>query len=343
VNSISGARVKKRKRSISSIKKQLLLRSREAALCAISVFNDPLTKFKSETFIVLVIIAWTYLLHAYYRSQKLDYRYYEKKRIRKKYARTSDGAIRHWELRRCLENQACPIDNETRKNLFFLIGLRDAIEHRMAPALDNYLSGRYQACVINYNDYIKKLFGDRYGIDALLTYSIQLIGITEEQIRKPKEAELPPNLLAYIAKFDDSLTGQELNSPRFSYRLVFTRKLVNRPGQADKVVEFIPADSELAKLLNKQIEVIKEVERPKYRPKGVVLEVQKAGFSRFRVNPEHLQMWRAEDAKNPAKGYGTEVAGTWFWYDRWIKRCIELCQAAGKNISNLYIKATVFI
>jgi hypothetical protein len=97
------------------------------------------------------------------------------------------------------------------------------------------------------------------------------------------------------------------------------------------VVEFILADSELAKLLNKEIEIVKEVERPKYRAKSVVLEVQKAGFSSFRINPEHLQMWRAEDAKNPAKGYGAEVAGTWFWYDRWIKRCVELCKAAGER------------
>jgi hypothetical protein len=201
----------------------------------------------------------------------------------------------------------------------------------MAPALDNYSSGRYQACVINYNDYIKNLFGQKYGIDSFLTYSIQLIGITEEQISIPKDVELSPNLLSYIARFDSNLTNQELNSPRFSYKLVFTRKLVNRPGQADKVVEFILADSELAKLLNKEIEIVKEVERPKYRAKSVVLEVQKAGFSSFRINPEHLQMWRAEDAKNPAKGYGAEVAGTWFWYDRWIKRCVELCKAAGER------------
>ncbi|MBI3463555.1 MAG: DUF3644 domain-containing protein [Planctomycetes bacterium] len=39
----------------------------EAALGAIRVFNDPLTKFKSQSYIVLMVIAWTYLLHAYYQ------------------------------------------------------------------------------------------------------------------------------------------------------------------------------------------------------------------------------------------------------------------------------------
>ena len=41
----------KRKRSIGSVKKELVTKSREAALTAIKVFNDPLITFKGETFI----------------------------------------------------------------------------------------------------------------------------------------------------------------------------------------------------------------------------------------------------------------------------------------------------
>jgi hypothetical protein len=53
------------------------MKSREAALTAIRVFNDPQVSFKSETFIVLMVMAWTYLLHAYYRDAKVEYRYYK--------------------------------------------------------------------------------------------------------------------------------------------------------------------------------------------------------------------------------------------------------------------------
>jgi len=45
---------------------RLLAQSQDAALTAVQVFNNPLIKFKSETFIVLMNIAWTYVLHAYY-------------------------------------------------------------------------------------------------------------------------------------------------------------------------------------------------------------------------------------------------------------------------------------
>jgi hypothetical protein len=110
---------------------------------------------------------------------------------------------------------------------------------------------------------------------------------------------------------------------------LFKKKLVNKPGQADRVVEFIDPNSELAKTIDKEYWVKKEVERTKYRATRVVEEVRKAGFSKLRVQPDHVNIWKNEDAKNPAKGYGFQVEDTWYWYDSWIKRCIELCTIAG--------------
>ena len=320
----------KKKRLVGSVKKELLVKAKEAALCAIKVFNDPLVKFKSENFIVLMVIAWTYLLHAYYRSRGIDYRYFRRTSKNKRYDKTKYGAKKHWELERCLNDEACPIDSNTQKNLRFLIGLRHEIEHQMTSALDNFLSGRYQACAINFNDYIKEFFGERYALDPFLTYSIQFAKIDEQQLRRVSEPEkIPPHLLAYIANFDNALKHDEYNSPRFSYRLLFKKKLVNRPGQADGVIEFIDPNSELAKTIDKEYWVKKEVERPKYRATDVVDEVHKAGFPNFRINPEHLRMWKSEDAKNPAKGYGTLVTSYWYWYNTWLERVLELCEAAG--------------
>ena len=49
-------------RIVHSIKTELLTKSREAMLSAVGIYNNPNIKFKSETFIVLAIIAWTYLM-----------------------------------------------------------------------------------------------------------------------------------------------------------------------------------------------------------------------------------------------------------------------------------------
>ncbi len=319
-----------RKRTVGSLATELLAKSREAALSAVRVFNDPHVSFKSETFIVLMVIAWTYLLHAHYRRRRVEYRHFTQAGKRRRFERTKSGAFKYWQLARCLDDKASPVDRDTANNLRFLIGLRHEIEHQMTRSLDSYMSGRYQACALNFNEYVKKLFGKRYGLDAYLTYSIQFLELTQEQIAGPTpQADVPERLRAYIAQFDAGLDHDAYNSPKYSYRLLFKRKLVNRPGQADKVVEFIDPKSEAAKAIDKEYWVHKEVERAKFKPSHVVEHVRAAGFKRFRVQPEHVEMWKAEDAKNPAKGFGVAVEGVWYWYESWIKRCIELCHEAG--------------
>jgi hypothetical protein len=318
------------KRRIGSIKYALISKSKEAALSAVKIFNDPLIKFKSETFIVLMIIAWTYLFHAYYRSKGIEYRYFKKHGKRRFFDKTKKGAYKYWELERCLNEKKSPVDKNTANNLKFLIGLRHEIEHQMTLSLDDFLSGRYQACILNYNHYLKKLFGGRHSLDEHLSYSLQFLELSDEQIQgKRLEAEIPKRLKAYIVEFDDQLEHDEYNSPNYSYRLIFKKKLVNRPGQADKVVEFIDPKSNLAKTIDKEYWVKKEVEKKKYRPSDIAKAVRQAGFPKFRVNPEHVEMWKSEDAKNPGKGYGVEVARCWYWYEIWLNRCLELCDLAG--------------
>ena len=312
-------------RRFHSVTSRLIAQSQDAALAGIQVFNSPLIRFKSETFIVMMSISWTYLLHAYYRRNSVEYRYHQAWGSRRRFDRTGDGGFRYWELARCLDATECPLDNETRKNLVFLIGLRNEITHHMSPTLDQYVSARYQACCLNYNRYLVQLFGERHAIDHHLTYSLQLQRISREQFNAPNEADLPTNIRSYIAQFDSGLTPDELNSERFAFRMLFVPKLVARPGQADEVIEFLKADSELAQSLNREYVSIKEVERPKFLPKHIVRTIRNEGYPRFSIY-QHTELWRSLDAKNPAKGWGVAVAGAWYWYAAWIQIVRKHCE-----------------
>lgn len=320
----------KRIRTVGSLRRELLHKAKEAALCAIKLFNDPLVHFKSEAYIVLMNIAWTYLLHAHYRDKNIDYCYFVQGPKRKRYEHTKHGAKKRWELERCLNEGSCPLDAATKTNLRFLIGLRHEIEHQMAVDLDGYLSGRYQACAFNFNHYLKELFGQGEGLDELLTYSLQFADLDPASIKKDHlTPAFPSSVRSYITEFDGALDHDTYNDSRFSFRLLFKKKLVNKPGQADRVVEFIDPDSDLAKTIDKEYWVKKEVERPKFLPKEVVAEVRKQGFPKFRIQPEHRDFWKTEDGKNPAKGYGVDVAGTWYWYQSWMDRCLQHCRDQG--------------
>jgi len=248
-----------------------------------------------------MVVAWTYLLHAYYAGCGVDCRYFQTKGKRKIYEKV-DGHPKTWELARCVKDEECPLDNDTRNNLLFLIGLRNEVEHARASELDTFLSGRYQACALNYNFYLKELFDDSLALDTSLAYSIQFAEMTFHQVEAMTSGErIPKPIRSYIAKFDDALTDEEFNSERYSYRIVFTRKLAGKKGQADSVVEFISPESELAESVSKEFWVQKEVERPKFRATDIVKRVQEAGFASFNV-PAHTRLWQEVDGKNPAKG-----------------------------------------
>ena len=250
-------------RTIFSEKRDLIHKSREAMLSAFD-YNNPLITFKTESFIVLSLIAWTYLLHAYYRSQGIAYRYFTGAGTRKRFVRNSDGSIRYWELNECISKPTCPLDTNTINNLKFLIGLRNQVEHKKANGLDSYLSARYQACALNFNSYLKKLHGEQFGLDQSLALSLQFaeLDYAQSKVIKDKEDLIPPNIISYITAFDNGLSQTEIGSDRFAYRLLFAKVIAKRKGQADRVIEFIDPKSELAKNISKEYWIKEETENP---------------------------------------------------------------------------------
>ena len=316
---------KKRKRRVHSVSDELIHKSREAALAAVQIFNNPQITFKSEMFIVLMNIAWTYMLHAYYRKHDVEYRYFKQNGRVRRFDRTTKGAFKYWELERCLNEGVCPVDRDAANNLRFLIGVRHEIEHQMTMRIDASFSAKFQACCLNYNDHIKRLFGDEQAIDKHLAFSLQFSTISKEHATQLEEqASLPAHIKAFVEGFEATLTEEEFNSPKFAYRVLFVAKTANRKGQADEVIEFVKADSELAKKVNQKYALIKETERPKLRPKTIVETMKKEGFKEFNMH-HHTLLWQEMDAKSPAKRLGTTVEGSWFWYEPWLETVRRHC------------------
>lgn len=311
-------------RKIFSEKLDLIYKSREAMLSAVQIYNNPLITFKTESFIILSAIAWTYLLHAYYRSKNIEYRYFNMQGKRKRYVRNSDGSIKYWDLKACISTATCPLDKDTKNNLEFLIGLRNQIEHKKATGLDSYLSARYQACALNFNFYLKKLHAEKYGLDQNLALSLQFAELDYSQSKtiKDKEDLIPKNIKSYISGFDNNLPENEMKSDRFAYRLLFTKVVAKRQGQADRVVEFIDPNSELAKNISTEYWVKAETEKPKFSATEVIQKVRGSGFKDFSMH-KHINFWKSHDGKNPNKGFGAMVVKSWCWYQNWIDYIIR--------------------
>ena len=243
-------------------------------------------------FIVLMNIAWTYLLHAYFRKKNIEYRYFKQTGSTRKFDKTNKGAYKYWELERCLNESASPVDRDATNNLRFMIGIRHEIEHQMTTRIDDSFSAKFQACSLNYNEHIKKFFGDKHGIDRHLTFSLQFSSISRDQLDQlSSKSELPAHIQGFVQDFEATLTEGEFNSPKFAYRVLFVAKTANRKGQADEVIEFVKADSELSQNVNKTYAVIKETERKKLLPGKIVEIMNTEGFSAFNMH-QHTLFWK---------------------------------------------------
>jgi len=315
-----------RRKRIGSIKTELVNKSREAAMAAVQIFNNPQISFKSELFIVTMHIAWIYLLHAHYRNNKIDYRYFSQNGERKRFDKTKHGAYKYWELERCLNDKNNPLDSDTSNNLRFLITLRHEIEHQMTSHIDDTITAKFQACALNYNHYVQKLFGERNGIDKHLPVSLQFSAVSRDQLNILSErSDIPKHISACINCFEDELSPEEFQSTRYAYRVLLTGKTANSKGQADEVITFVKADSEMAQSINKTYALIKETERPKY-PAGYVVQIMRdEGYPKFNMY-HHIQLWKKLDGKNPAKGYGVTVVKNWYWYESWLKIVRTHCE-----------------
>lgn len=242
---------KKHKRNIFSIKNELLKKSSEAVLAAVQIYNNPLITFKSETFIVLMIIGWRNLLHAYYRELGVDYRYYEKRGKRKKYTNVAGKAHRYWDLEKCLNAIESPLDTPTKANLQLLLEIRHKIEHHMTEQIDEYLAPKLFACCFNFNEEISKLFGVKYSMGNKLSLAIQFSSFEPFQIEKMKTDKFSKTPLGkFLNNFTDNMKEEDRKSNKFHYSVLMIPQIASKENQSNRVVKFIKPTSEQLNEIN---------------------------------------------------------------------------------------------
>ncbi len=285
-------------------------------IAAVHIFNGAGLHFRAELFIVTSIIAWTYLLHAYYKREGIDYRYKKKGVV----VKTPEGADRYWDLSHCLKREKCPLEKGVRNNLKFLLELRHEIEHRSTSRIDDALGTKLQACCINFNDTLKRLFSKKLTLEKRLPIALQFVTFDGRQTKSLLGADLPGHIKTAIDKLHEKLTEDEWNDPRFAHRVAFVPKLSGTPSTADQVVEFVKPGS--PEVIEVERVLLKETERPKFLPGQIVKKVQDADYPKFNMT-DHISLWQQLDAKSPGKGFGTKVARTWYWYENWFDKVME--------------------
>lgn len=289
---------------------QLVQKAAEAMKTAVGIFNNPQVRWKSEIYIVNAIIAWTYLLHGYFMTKGIDYRYKKDGTVQL----TDDGRAKHWELSRCLTVSECPLPSVVKFNLHYLIAIRNEIEHRMSDNIDRFIEPKLQACALNFETALVAWFGQQCSIAEDLAFAIQFAEITLQSNTGIVGSKQLPDVITTVNKLvENGMSDADYNDPRYSYRVYVAPRTVNNRAKADQAVVFAAAGSDIEM-------AICEVERPKHTAGQIVQQMHNEGHTSFTMYGKggFVQFWKNLDAKKPGKGFGVQIAGSWYWYDKMV-------------------------
>lgn len=304
---------------------ELVIKAREAMIAAVHTFNGAGLTFRAELFIVTAVIAWTYLLHAWFRKNGIEYRYVEHGVVQT----TREGAEKYLELGACLRHADSPVPDGVKTNLEVLLEIRHEIEHRHTNRIDDALSAKLQACCINFNNSIKKWFGAHCGLERRLPIALQFVTFSSDQRSLLKKvSSLPQHIASSIDAYEEGLTEEQYKDPAYRFNVAFVPIVKQRASAADSAVEFVPRGSEEAENVNRIL--LKEVERSRFTATQVVELMRQSGFPNFGIG-DHTRLWQELDGKNPAKGYGRvgDYQNSWVWFEPWTKRVQAHCEEKG--------------
>ena len=299
---------------------RLVAKSRESALAAIRVYNDPTGGYRSETFIVLMAIAWNSLFQAIMERNSEDYYEYDKHGQ----VVLIDGQAKV-KGTRDLMLHVIPDKYAVQANLDFFLKLRHIISHRYLPALDVQIASEAQAMLLNYENLLIEHFGVEAGLAEQLLVPLQLSGFRDAAVSrslKQAQAQLPVDVQDFLNRYREDVSDKVLRSPEYALRIFFVPITANRQRSADAVAQFVKpgmAPPEVEQALQKLAVVTKPKQVPVasgdlYRPSEVVQLVTQHLPFRFTMDA-HIRSWQYYDVRPPGNSDQPELTDQ--QYCRW--------------------------
>ncbi len=345
--------------------KTILENSRNSVLTAVEIYNKPNVKFRIENYIVLMIIGWTKLFHAFFQSAIGEKYFYKEKNGHYK---VIDGEKKAWELKECIRqfkkmNAAIPISEAVVKNLSFFIKLRNKIEHRFfdSSTLDILLFGECQALLYNYENLLIGLFGNDYSINSSLAYALQFSHMRPNKQTVSHRALLSndmQDIKQYIDKYKTNLPQAVYDSQEYSIKLLQIPKVSNT-NRADLAIEFVnwnslsDSDRESYKKITTIIKdkLIPVSNANLLKPSGVVTAVKKKTGVEIETY-RHTALWKAfgiRPQNNSKEKFATiskycifdEPHNDYLYTTAWVDFICSLLQNHGFTIDNIRQKCSV--
>ena len=293
-----------------------LIRAREAMILAVQIFNSAAFRFKTEVFSVLVNVAWTYLLHEFYERKKV--------KIEQK-----DG--RSLLLSQMVERPDCPLSDGAKNNLRSLKTIRDEVEHKLLGKSDIKWLGLFQACCLNFDKAMCKLFGDQLTLAHELSFALQFGRMNVEQLSLLQKYEIPPHIETLDGRLNEKLSENELADLEYQFRVVYT---LDSASKSCSNFEFVRPDSDEGQDIRNVLVRHKFADTLyPYKPGMVVGLVEEKSGKAF-TSRNHTQAWLrfkvrprkgAKQPENTDKDFCIYHAthGDYTYSDQWVDHLVN--------------------
>jgi len=301
-----------------------VLKARDAALAAVQHYNNPTASFKSDTYIVLMIIALTSLFHALCEREGIEY-IEKKKDGTPKLTGSGDPLL--FDALACAKKLTNYVTPPMIKNLEFMMGLRHKIEHRCVPQIDADIAGHCQSMLLYFEKILTEQFTKYYSLNASLCFplffSTERSQETINSMRAFQSAEYE-NIVKYINDFEANLSDEILESQEFAFRVFLIPMSVNNIRKGDKSIEFIPLDK-CSKELNNELDKCFVAYKTKYqdvihaydmRPSEVCKQIEMKTNKKFTIKM-HTDAWKKHNVRPPSDDINKTVTNAKYCkYDR---------------------------
>lgn len=293
-----------------------LIRSREAMLLAVQVFNSPTLKFKAEVFAVQANIAWTYLLHEFYERRGVA---------------LIQGDGRSLLLSQMTDREDCPLSQGIKDNLENLKQIRDAVEHTLFRRSDNLFLSIFQACCLNFEKTISDLFGPDVALSNDLSFSLQFAKMDFDQLVDNQSFDVPEHIKTLEKEFEDGLGEERLSDIEYRFRVVYT---FENSTKSKSHIKFVHPDDEGADEI-RNVLIKKEISDKMYPYKaGVAATLIAERSGRVFNTHNHTQAWRkfdirprreVEQPENTNRDYCIyhDAHGDYTYSERWVEFMIS--------------------
>ena len=243
------------------IQEKLLMKSKEAFVMAIEIYNKPTIKYRVEGFSFFICNAWELMLKAYmiktYGEKSIYYK---------------DNPDRTLTLENCLQkvisNEKAPL----RRNLSKIIELRNTSTHFVTEEYEMIYIPLFQACVLNFVEKMQEY----HEIDMtevvpqnFLTLAVSMKALDESVIRAKYPEEIAEKMILANRQLEPMIAE---NNQSFAIRIEHLHFLTKDKSQATSFVH-VDKDAETG------VKIIKELKdpnnTPKYTMKNAIKEINR--------------------------------------------------------------------